>query len=274
MARADDCTGETRGGGRFATCFDPGNRVVATAGTSGLGGEIAVRHVLTFDDEPDLTWKLEHRVLAGRAGGFEGGWSAALYGGRYLRHARDGHIVLPFSVGRKIFLPFDIGAEAEVGRIDGRFGDDSFEIGVMRSAALIDLSRSQGFRRRLAVGAMVEWSVDVELEPWSVTRHVVAPFSLGVVDARAESSNGRSIAAARVVAGRAWSTSDGWRGELAAELSLERVVLAVNDRPVSVVLGARYRSRDDELRGLIGVQVALFQRADRRVNLRPLRASR
>ena len=43
---------------------------------------------------------------------------ATLYSGRYLRHSEDGHLVLPFGRPRKIFLPFDLGAEAEA---DGTF---------------------------------------------------------------------------------------------------------------------------------------------------------
>jgi hypothetical protein len=256
--------------GRFATCFDPGNRLFVTASSEGYGGAIAVRHIMHFDDEPDLTWKLEHEFLRADVAVFDERTDAVLYAGRYLRHARDGHIVLPFAVGNKIFVPFDIGAEAEVGRLRAVSGAEAFEIGVVRTAALIDLARSRSFRRRLSLGAVLRWDMDVRHEPWEIAEHRVAPFSSAVVDARAESGSGVTTGGVRVEGGRVWSSEAGWHSAVQAEVSVERIVLAINDRPLSLVLGARYRSRSDELYGRIGVRFALFQRTDRRVNLRPL----
>jgi hypothetical protein len=263
------CTG-VDDSGRFATCFDPGNRLFVTASSEGYGGGVAVRHVMHFDDEPDLTWKLEHELFRAEYAVFDERTDGVLYAGRYLRHARDGHIVLPFAVGKKIFVPFDIGAEAEVGRLRAVSGQPTFEIGVVRTAALIDLARSRSFRRRLSVGAVLHWDMDVRHEPWEIAEHRVAPFSSAVVDARAESGSGVTTGGVRLEGGRVWSSEAGWHNAAQAEVSLERIVLAINDRPLSLVLGARYRSRSDELYGRIGVRFALFQRTDRRVNLRPL----
>src|SRR5688572_64683 len=64
------CTGVTASGGRFATCFDPGNRLVLKLSTDGVGAGLQLRHIMHFEDEPDLVWKLEHRMLDGAWGGF------------------------------------------------------------------------------------------------------------------------------------------------------------------------------------------------------------
>jgi hypothetical protein len=116
-AEADECTGLTRSGSPFAICFDVGNRLFIAGGTNGVGGGIRLRHAIEFDDEPDLIWKLEHRLVEGSAGGLSERYQGVVYAGRYLRHARDGHLVVPLGVPRKIFLPFDIGAETELGRV-------------------------------------------------------------------------------------------------------------------------------------------------------------
>src|SRR5678809_524049 len=112
LARAE-CTGVTDSGSTFATCFDPGNRLLLRAGTDGLGAGIQLRHIIHFEDEPDLVWKMEHDLVEGEMYGIWQRYAARLYAGRYVRHARDGHILLPFGAGRKIFLPFDVGAEGQ-----------------------------------------------------------------------------------------------------------------------------------------------------------------
>jgi hypothetical protein len=272
-AHADDagCTAQTGAGERFATCFDVGNRLFLIAGTGGFGAGARVRHVVRFDDEPDLVWKLDHELLSMSAGGFGGRLRGVVYSGRYLRHARDGHIVLPLgSTPKKIFLPFDIGAEAEVGRFRGRISDSVSRLGVVRTAALIDVSRSESFRHRLSLGAVARWDLDFDRQELSVGEHVVVPFSTAVANAYLESKNGLTVAEVTVEGGTAWSNLEGWQTEVSARASLERIVIAVNDRPVSIFAGAEYRRADDEYVGDIGLRFALIQRRDRRVILSPL----
>ncbi|HEV7554504.1 MAG TPA: hypothetical protein VGO00_03550, partial [Kofleriaceae bacterium] len=148
-ARADNCTGVTDGGDRYPICFDVGNRIVVTGGTVGVAAGIHIRHEIHFADEPDLVWKLEHAVAQGSYGGLGGRFSASIYEGRFLRHSHDGHIVLPFGTPRKIFLPFDVGVEAQAGQLDGKLGDPTATLGVVRAVMLFDITRSDDFRRRL-----------------------------------------------------------------------------------------------------------------------------
>ena len=270
-AHADtECTQKTSSGDRFATCFDIGNRLFLVAGTEGVGAGARVRHVVRFDDEPDLVWKLDHDLLSVSAGGFGGRVRGVAYSGRYLRHARDGHVVLPLGVPKKIFLPFDIGAEAEVGRIRGRLGEPLTDLGVVRTAALIDLSRSESFRRRLVLGAVARWDVELDRDELAVGEHVVDPFSTGLVNGYLESEAGLTVAELTIEAGTTWSSIDGWQPDLTARVTLERILIAVNDLPVSIFAGAEYRSDGEEYLGELGLRFAVVQRRDRRVILSPL----
>lgn len=283
-AHAERCTGITDAGGRFVTCFDLGNRLSITAGTGGFGGGIALRHVVTFEDEPDLIWKLEHRITDTNHHLFTNAFEGTIYRGRYIRHARDGHIVLPFGTPRKIFLPFDIGAAAELGALRWRDDASPVEVGVLKVAALVDFARTRTFRRRFSIGPVARWDVllardpDGDLTPrLAVDEHVVAPFSAGMLELSFESLEGRTAGTFRLEAGTAWSSLHGWVPEARAEAELERIVIAINDRPVSLVLGARYQTRPDaegEATARIGARIVLFDRRDARVNLRPLAPTR
>ena len=278
-AEADPCTGVVAAtamyaGGRFATCFDPGNRLVVDAGTDGVGGAIALRHDIHFADEPDLVWKMEHTLLGASydtfAGGSSGSFVGRVYRGVFIRHSRDGHIVLPFGdPPAKVFLPFDVGALFEVGELAWNT-DASARIGVVKTAALIDVARSKDHRLRLAFGPVASWDVDLTRMPeLALSEQLVAPFTSGLVDLHAESSNGLDIASLRVETGYAWSTTRGWLAETRAEASLERTVISVNDRPVSLVVGARYDSALSEATAGVALRFAVIQRTDPRVQLLP-----
>ena len=266
-AQAETCSGLTRGGGRFATCFDLGNRASVTAGSNGFGTSVDLRHVIRFVDEPDLIWKLEHTVADVNHAGHEDRFTGALYRGRFVRHARDGHIVLPLGTPKKLFLPFDIGASADVGVVSWRPDDPAATLGLVKVAALVDLARSRGFRRRLAFGAVARWDMTLAREERRITDHAVAPFSMAIANARAESESGLYVADLRVEAGTAWRTSSGWTPEAQLEATVERIVLAVNDRPIAMMLGARYETATDEATARVGARIAIFNRRDSRVSL-------
>jgi hypothetical protein len=257
-AAADDCWLSHRHG-PFPVCFDPGNRLHLDATTDGLGGAILLRHVVLVDD-PDVSWRLEHRIASVRVMGSE--IRGAAYAGRYVRHSSDGHLVLPFGRPRKIFLPFDIGGEAEVGRVSGSI-TGALHVGAVRTAALIELSRASHFRRRIAVGAVARWDLVLDTDSRSAREHAVAPFSLAAIDLRAESESGLTLGGVRAEAGGVWSASSGWRRRLAAEAELERVLLAVQDRPVSIFVSGEYEPHEKELSGLVGVRLAPLVRVPR-----------
>lgn len=264
-ANAETCTGSSPSG-PFALCFDPGNRVSVTAGSDGFGGALALRHAIHFADEPDLVWKLDHTLFDATHAGFTDRFTGALYRGHFLRHARDGHIVLPLGAPKKVFLPFDVGAFAEVGTIEWR-GEPVTRIGVIRTAGLVDFARTRTFRRRLAIGPAARWDIDVMREPRAVSEHFVAPFTAALANVHLESANGRLVGDLSAEAGLVWSNSGGWQPEARAEASLERIMLAIDDRPISLVLGVRYASETDEAIARVGARIVLFDRRDPRVSL-------
>jgi len=270
-AGAESCTGVTGSGGRFAMCFDIGNRFSLTGGSDGFGGGLALRHVIHFDDEPDLVWKLEHTLLEGTHAGLENRFSGVVYRGRFLRHSRDGHIVIPLGTPKKIFLPFDVGALAEVGRIDWRPDTTISRLGIVKAAILFDVSRSRNFRRRLAFGPIVRWDVDVDRDQRSVAEHIVSPFSSGLANVHLESNTGRTVVDLNLEAGSVWRNKGGWQPEASAEASLEHIILAINDRPIAVTLGVKYDTVTDETIARVGARVVLFHRRDSRVSLDPPR---
>jgi len=270
-ARAEArCTGVTPDGRRFAACFDLGNRLSLTAGTDGFGGAIAVRHLIRFEDDPDLAWKMEHTLADATHAGFADRFTGVLYRGRYIRHARDGHIVLPlFGDTRKVFLPFDIGALTEVGAVRWR-PDATATIGVVKTAALIDLARSRDFHSLLAAGPVARWEVSLARHPIALVEHAVAPFTAGLIAWKLESASGLTWGELRVEAGTAWHSRTRWRPELSAEVTVERIVLAINDHPIALVAGARYDSEPQETIARIGLRIAIVQHPDQRVNINSL----
>ena len=64
-----------------------------------------------------------------------------------------------------------------------------------------------------------------------------------------------------------WSSTGGWKPDARAEARIERIVLAINDRPISLELGARYESESEEVIARIGARIVLFDRRDPRVSL-------
>lgn len=272
-ARADSCTGISSSGGRFATCFDLGNRLSITAGTGGFGGGVSLRHDIRFDDEPDLVWKMEHTMIDGRHAGFQDRFSGFLYRGRYLRHSRDGHIVLPFgNPPKKVFLPFDVGALVEVGSLRWR-PESTLTLGVMKAAALVDFSRSRDFRRRFAFGPVVSWDVELDRTNRAVSEHAVAPFSSLLADFHLESVDGLAVFDLRAEAGLVWHTTRGWVSQARIEASAERIIIAIHDKPVALVADVRYDTSTKETVGGVGVRIVLFDRVDPRVSLDPPRTA-
>ena len=266
---------------RFPTCFDPGTRItlglgfMGTSATDPVGSDpasavpgagawsglvgsmaIAVRHLMTTDD-PGVWWRLEHVALDARVG--RGSLDGVLYRGRYIRHARDGRIVLPTSPPRKLYLPFDLGAEAEVGRIAARGGADRIDVGVVRTGFFGELLRSPTFRRRLELGVAARWDLtgSGSGSDLAITEHRVAPFTLAMAAAHIESATGLTSLDLAAEAGRTWSTERGWENTASASAALERVLLAVNNRPLSLVARAGYDGRGAGGVAWVGLRVGL-----------------
>lgn len=270
LALADEsCTGVTAEGAKFETCFDLGNRLSVTAGSDGFGIGIQLRQLVKFDDDPDLNWKLEHGFATIERASVKGEVDGLVYGGHFLRHTRDGHIVLPgLGTPRKVFLPFDIGAVVEAGRVtvrDDMASGHRIQVGMVKTAPVIDLWRSRDFRRRLVFGPVARWDIGLSRDPIAISRHIVAPFSMGMANFHAESRDGLYAVDLAVEGGTAWTSDRRWTPLVQGSASLERIVLAINERPIALLLGVKYDSEFNETIARIGARIVLFHAADSRV---------
>jgi hypothetical protein len=138
---------------------------------------------------------------------------------------------------------------------------------VIKTAALFDLARSRDFHYLLAIGPVAHWEVSLARRPIAVTEHAVAPFTAGLFAFKLESASGLTWGELHAEAGTAWHSRAGWTPALSAEVTLERVVLAMNDHPISLVIGARHDSSTGETLARIGIRIAIVQHPDPRVSL-------
>jgi hypothetical protein len=247
----------------FATCFDPGTRFhlgasalvsegvgePAVVGSTGL----AVRHVVSTDD-PAVWWRLEHVVLDSQLG--REVLDATAYRGRFIRHSRDGRIVLPTSPPRKIFLPFDLGAEVEVGAVRTLDRGDNVELGVVRTALFLEILRSPSFGKRLAIGGVARWDLSAVRagDDHDLVEHRVAPFTLAMAAARVESASGLTLFDLSLEGGRIWSSETGWRSALSGRATFERVLIALDDHPLSLFAQAGYADPGQGLFAISGLR--------------------
>lgn len=248
-------------GSESATCFDPGNRLYVGGGLH--GGEVGIqRRGQATTDDPGTTWRVEHGLLRGAFG--PGAWRAQLYEGRYMRHSREGYLLLPGNPPRRLSVPFDVGFESTVGRFEGKPGDSEMRGSVVRGALLADLSRSETFRRRLALGVVGRWDVVADRERRAVTEHAVSPFTVGLLGLYAESEDGLTLGSVSGELGAATLPGrggGGWRRHLLIEATIERVLVSFNDRPLSLYLGGRYDEQSGRgLQGEVGLRLALLTR--------------
>jgi hypothetical protein len=237
-------------------CFDPGHRLYLSVGTDGFGLGIQLRHEVKTDD-PGVTWRTEHGVL--RVTSTDERFRGAVYEGRFLRHSREGNLLFPGNPPRRLPVPFDVGLELAAGRVDGRRSEAEVRLNAVRGALLVDFSRSDTFRRRAAVGAVTRWDLRVDRERRTITEQAVAPFTVGHVGLYVESASGLTLAGLSGEAGYATlGRKAGWRSVLHVDLTLERVLLAFNDLPLSLYVLGRFEEPGGGLRGEIGLRFSLL----------------
>ena len=224
-----------------------------------------------------VRWQLDHRVLWGQvrpwAGVVEGvpQLDATLYSGVYLRHTDEPFLMLPSNPPRRMFFPFDVGVEAETGRVrvtpsvDG--SSERVRVGVARAAVLLDPLRSgePGDSLFLAVGP--RYDIDVQGNPTITARtvvHRVAPFTDLSAGWRWQDRDGLTSLSWRGGWFPHWASRGGWQSDaFETSLGVDRVIVAVNDTPVHAVVDAgyfRYPSTDssttfEEGRVLAGLRV-------------------
>ena len=267
---------EHASGHRFRVSFDPGSRVtlglssVVARGAAGapkvapeIDAGLLYRTARARGAGRDrIAWQLEHRITTGWvrpiAGPLPGvpAIDAALYGVSLHRHDASPSLVLPTSPPVGIPFPFDVGLDAEAGRVAiGAFtkGAPVIHVGVVRAALLLDPWRSGVKGRLFTIGLGARYDVDVEgalrgprddaASPRII--HRVAPMTAGSLRFRMESEDGLSVADARAEVAPHWSSLGAWAFSARANVHLERALFAVQDQPISAVVEGGYRFDPD-----------------------------
>jgi hypothetical protein len=250
----DPCVATDEAGRSFPVCFDPGNRVeLSVGGAAGdrepaRGGALDVGAAWRWRRDTrgaaGLEWLAdqtfgEGRVLFTKGDSDPRAAEALLWRGTFVRHRESPFVLVPGPRPLRLPFPFDVGLLVEVGgaRWDAA-REGELRLAPARSALLLDLA-GHGVVRRLAFGPEVSWGV--RLARHGETVHDVVPFTGGVLDLRAESRDGLDVLALTVRGGSVIAIPGGSEAWIAASLTVERVIVAVNDRPVAVYVAGGMR---------------------------------
>ena len=278
-AEPPEATHETSPAGhRFRVGFDPASRLalgIAGAVERGHAGAPAAAPELTAGlslrtvsasgaGRERVSWQIDHRVLTGwaqplaRAGGVPA-FDGALYGVDLLRHDASPSLVVPTSPPVGIPFPFDVGIATEVGRVTspafapaargavmgmGAAPVPALHVGVVRAALLLDPWRSGVPGRSFEIGLGARYDLDVEGLPTLASRrviHRVAPMTAGSLRLRVQSLDGLWLCDLRGEVVPHWTSEGAWAFMALSSARLERVLLAVNDQPITTVLDGGYR---------------------------------
>lgn len=246
------------------------------AATGGLALRTESRGGMKHDE---VQWHLEHRLAWLRVypasegvNGIPAGELTA-YQGSYARHTEEPFLMWPSNPPKRLFFPFDIGVGAESARIRIRaaHGEDPDEVRlrVLRGSVLLDPWRSGRPGNAIQFGVGARYDVDLDAsEGWDSNRttHRLAPFTEAMLRLRMQDDMGRLAFAWEGTITPHWDSRHGWRTDVVeSALELERVLVAVNDVPVSFTVQAEYEriprlSSDGvrtELRGLTGLKVGV-----------------
>lgn len=260
-ASAEEATAEAvdRSGHRFRVAFDPASRVTLGGAASLLRGEdgkpraagevhvgLAYRSVRASGrDKERVSWQVEHRVLSGWIAPGRGAWAGApaadgaAYAVSVLRHDELPTLVVPASPPVGIPFPFDVGFDAEAGRVATSALSPALHVSAARAGFLLDPVRSRLPGRILALGVGARYDLDVV--PGARVVHRVAPMTAGSLRLRLESRDGLMLADARGEVAPHYVSEGGWAVLARASLHLERTLFAVNDQPITVDLDGAYR---------------------------------
>jgi hypothetical protein len=263
----DPCVAIDERGRAFRVCFDRGNGLELSAGSArgalapGGGGAADLRLRLRWrrdlrSPSGRLEWLRDMAFADGRALFTQGdpeprAASVLAWRGVFVRHRASPFLLVPGPRPLRVPFPFDVGLLVEAGGAAwDRARPREAEVLPIRSALLLAVG-GEGALRRLAFGPEVAWSLRVA--EGQETLHRIVPFTAGVLDARLESRDGLHALAVTVRGGSSLAVPGGTEAFVEATLGLERVVLAVNDRPVAVYAEGAYRGGLGARGGEVGV---------------------
>ncbi|HOX46412.1 MAG TPA: hypothetical protein PK668_22605 [Myxococcota bacterium] len=231
-----------------------------------------------------VSWTLEHRFAWTRlrplqpAAGGAPALDATAYAGGFMRHSAEPSLTLPGSPPRRVFFPFDIGVECELGRLQLRpleEGLERLEVGVARAGVALDPWRAgrPGNDLRLVLG--VRYDVELTGQPGladAQARHRLAPFTAAWARFRWQDEPGLTALEVLADAFPHWSPGPGWDVGAEARARVERVLVALDDQPLALVAEAGWthrpagpggREAEEEVRLLLGLALSFQLRGPR-----------
>ena len=221
--------------------------------TFGLGYRVAIR----IDDELEtVSWQYDHWFLHGWIRPWtESSFSipqldATLYRGSYLRHSSEPHVTF---AGERLPFPFDIGVDVTVGRTSvpplqtSGAGDlDLLHIDIAQGVVFLDPWRTGRSGNSVEIGLGIRYGIDlIDSEEQEVeVIHHLAPL-MGTFRFRYQDDPGLTVLDLQISGDLVphWSSDDTWNWRFEALARFERVLIAVNDEPLAVVLEAAYQYR-------------------------------
>jgi hypothetical protein len=248
----DDCHPVTVDGQPFATCFDAG-KGLELSGYGGLDGlnasstftlSVRMRGARDSQSKRGTIWFDDHRgfITSFRPGATDRSFSITAWEGLFRRHVPEGFLMLPTNPPFKIPFPLDIGLAFTGTRFEYLWGG-GWAVQAARVTLFFDAVRSPTARFHLGLGPTLAYTIRGGVG--SAITHELMPLTGLQGLAAFESANGRWALHASGVAG--WTFEPGQsqgtfraRGELVGE----RVVLALNNQPISVSLKATAAFRD------------------------------
>ncbi len=216
----------------------------STAGPNRQGGiRMGVKHSFDLDfPEEEIWWRFRHTWLTTEAQrtGADLTLRSTLIESSYLRHDKSGSIVIPSATDLRFPAPFDLAIEYTLLGVDFDSGRRQFrKIDFVRFAFLLDFIRDPDYRHRLALGPVVSYSISRnELDP-DTWNHSFIPATGGRILYGWESATGLTAADAVLqCAGEARLIDEGlsWGLRCGLDAHLERTLVAVNDRPISLLV--------------------------------------
>lgn len=256
--------------------FDPGSRVRlgALSGVTTQAGErrgvqamiesgVAYRSERRFGKPGEsIRWQFDHRFAWGYAipglRSVDGvpALDASLYAMSWLRHADQSYLLLPTERPWKVAFPFDVGAVVEVGRVrttPAATGPEILRVGVARSAIVLDPWRAAKPGRSLELGMGVRYDLELVGDPGltpSRTVHRLSPFTSPSARWRWQDQAGRTTTEMAASWNPSWTSERRWdTRSMEVQARIERVVVAVNDEPIALVVDAGY-ARHGALKGV------------------------
>jgi hypothetical protein len=205
------------------------------------------------EGQEQVLWQIDHRFVAGwvqpavRMGGIPV-FDAALYSISMLRHDATSAMMLPTSPPVGIPFHFDVGIEAEGGRVTTLAyptGASTLRAGVVNSTLFLDPWRSGAPGRSFEIGLGARYDIDVVTSPVTgpspVVIHRVAPLTAGMIRFRFQSRDGLTVVDVRGDAVPHYTSEGMWRFLALSSAHLGRTLFAISDQPIVAVLEGNYR---------------------------------